>query len=49
MQGEDIVVKLNEGQIRGRTAQSSNLKTYYAFEGIPYAAAPIGQLRFKVK
>lgn len=43
------VVDTNSGQIRG-IRESSFLKKvdFYSFRGIPYARAPIGQLRFKV-
>uniref|UniRef100_V5GH33 Carboxylic ester hydrolase n=1 Tax=Anoplophora glabripennis TaxID=217634 RepID=V5GH33_ANOGL len=42
------VVKLPQGQIQGHTLRSSlGNKLYYAFQEIPYAAPPIGTLRFK--
>jgi carboxylesterase type B len=42
-------MQLPNGQIRGREAVTLENRTFYAFEGIPYAAAPIGPLRFKVR
>lgn len=43
------VVDTKSGQIRG-IRETSLLKKvdFYSFKGIPYAKAPIGQLRFKV-
>lgn len=37
----------SNGCLRGRT-ESGNVKPYNAFYGIPFAAPPIGSLRFKV-
>ncbi|XP_044252791.1 juvenile hormone esterase-like [Tribolium madens] len=40
-------VQLPTGVIRGREDTTVNNKQYFAFEKIPYAAPPIGDLRFK--
>lgn len=40
--------KFSLGSIRGRTMLSRNYKTFYAFLGVPYAEAPVGDLRFQV-
>ncbi|XP_034668582.1 esterase E4 [Drosophila subobscura] len=40
------VVELSLGRVQGSTMQSFQGKTIYAFRGIPYAKAPVGQLRF---
>lgn len=42
------VVKIADGEIAGAEALSWNGRPFYAFQGIPYAAPPIGKLRFKV-
>lgn len=44
-----LVVTLEEGQIKGKKDEDYLGNTYYSFLGIPYAKAPIGELRFKVK
>nr|XP_018911064.1 PREDICTED: esterase E4-like [Bemisia tabaci]XP_018911065.1 PREDICTED: esterase E4-like [Bemisia tabaci]XP_018911066.1 PREDICTED: esterase E4-like [Bemisia tabaci]XP_018911067.1 PREDICTED: esterase E4-like [Bemisia tabaci] len=41
------VVKIADGEIAGAEALSWNGRPFYAFQGIPYAAPPIGKLRFK--
>lgn len=43
-------VKLEQGIVIGK-AEKTLFKSedYLAFRGVPYAAAPIGKLRFKVK
>lgn len=40
-------VQLPNGVIRGREDTTINGKSYFAFEKIPYAAPPVGELRFK--
>lgn len=45
---DPTLVTLPDGQIRGRTLVSSTNTVYYAFQEIPYAAPPVGQLRFQV-
>ncbi|XP_053622034.1 esterase FE4-like [Plodia interpunctella] len=40
-------VKVEQGVLQGKRVTSCNGKTFYSFEGIPYAKPPIGQLRFK--
>ncbi|XP_050513371.1 cholinesterase 1-like isoform X3 [Diabrotica virgifera virgifera] len=47
---DHLVVQLasHEGKVRGHTLQSTKGNTYYAFQDIPYAAPPVGKLRFKV-
>ncbi|XP_044265021.1 esterase B1-like [Tribolium madens] len=42
-----LVITLEEGQIRGKKDEDYLGKTYYSFLGVPYAKAPIGELRFK--
>lgn len=43
------LVKTNSGFVRGKMVPALlNDKPYVAFKGIPYAEAPIGNLRFKV-
>ena len=44
-----IEVDIESGRIRGkRSLTLFNEKPYYSFRGIPYAQAPIKDLRFKV-
>lgn len=46
---EFCIVETNSGQIRGKLNQTLfEKKPYYSFRGIPFAKAPIGNLRFKV-
>ncbi|XP_063925261.1 juvenile hormone esterase-like [Zophobas morio] len=44
---EDPVVELPNGKILGRQATTYTNTPYYAFQKIPYAAPPVGELRFK--
>jgi hypothetical protein len=44
----DPVVTTSQGDMRGITMTSRNGRAFYAFLGIPYAAPPVGALRFKV-
>ncbi|XP_060524434.1 uncharacterized protein LOC132700874 [Cylas formicarius] len=43
----DLIVELPDGKIQGHEMQTSENKTFYAFHGIPYASAPVGNLRFQ--
>ncbi|XP_063925052.1 carboxylic ester hydrolase-like [Zophobas morio] len=43
----DPMVELPNGQISGRDATTAENIPYYIFEGVPYAAPPVGELRFK--
>ncbi|KAJ3652658.1 hypothetical protein Zmor_018605 [Zophobas morio] len=43
----DTILQLPNGQIKGREDTTIENKAYYAFMGIPYAAPPVGELRFK--
>lgn len=42
-------VVLSTGRVRGQRLVSVANRSYYSFKGIPYAAPPVGQLRFKVR
>ncbi|XP_069690788.1 juvenile hormone esterase-like [Periplaneta americana] len=43
---DDITVTTNQGQMQGITMTSRSGRTFYAFLGIPFAAPPVGELRF---
>lgn len=45
---EETVVKTKSGFVKGFKIASSFDYSYFNFIGIPYATAPIGELRFKV-
>jgi hypothetical protein len=42
------VAQTKIGKIRGLEESTSKQTKYYAFKGVRYARAPVGQLRFKV-
>ncbi|XP_060524235.1 juvenile hormone esterase-like [Cylas formicarius] len=44
---DDIIVTTKNGQIRGKTFSTPTDQTIYAFQGIPYAVPPVGDLRFQ--
>ncbi|CAB3233611.1 unnamed protein product [Arctia plantaginis] len=44
---EAPIVTVEQGQLQGRVGTSPNGKTFFSFQGIPYAKPPIGPLRFK--
>jgi len=46
--GEDEVLQLDQGELTGSSLRSRNGRKFNAFQGIPYAKSPIGDLRFKV-
>nr|AJP62554.1 carboxylesterase [Oxya chinensis] len=46
-QGEDVFVTVETGVLRGVVATSLNGSLYNRFVGIPFAAPPVGDLRFK--
>lgn len=41
-------ITVPEGEIEGYYKTAHNGKTFAAFEGIPYAKPPVGELRFQV-
>jgi len=43
------IVKTPNGTLHGKTMATRHGRNIYAFLGIPYAAPPIKELRFKVK
>lgn len=45
---ENPLVELPIGKISGSTQKTIDGRQFYAFEGIPYAKPPIGDLRFEV-
>nr|AYN64425.1 carboxylesterase [Dendroctonus armandi] len=42
-----LLVTLPKGQILGHELQTFTNRPYYAYQSIPYAAAPLGELRFQ--
>ncbi|XP_045482949.1 juvenile hormone esterase-like [Harmonia axyridis] len=45
--GDDLIVKISNGKVKGELMTTPNNKTFYAFRGIPYAKPPLGELRFQ--
>ncbi|XP_049779935.1 cholinesterase-like isoform X1 [Schistocerca cancellata] len=45
--GEDVLVTVKQGVLRGTTATSVYNVSYTSFVGIPYATPPLGKLRFQ--
>ena len=45
---DDNILKLSQGKIKGSILKSRNGREFKAFQGIPYAKPPIGNLRFQV-
>lgn len=41
-------VKIHQGEVKGRYLTTRDGRTISGFFGIPYAAPPVGELRFKV-
>lgn len=46
---DEPIVSVNEGKLRGGIVKGVLGTSYIAFKGIPFAAPPVGELRFKVK
>ncbi|KAJ8970721.1 hypothetical protein NQ317_018755 [Molorchus minor] len=44
---DEIIVSIPNGQILGRERLSEDNQVFYAFQEIPYASPPVGELRFK--
>lgn len=42
-----VQVTVSEGILEGELVQDE-VTNYFSFKGIPYAAPPVGELRFKV-
>lgn len=44
---EAPIVTVEQGQLQGKVVSSSTGKSFYSFQGIPYAKPPLGSLRFQ--
>ncbi|KAJ0182978.1 hypothetical protein K1T71_000954 [Dendrolimus kikuchii] len=44
---EAPIVTVDQGQLQGKVVTSPTGKSYYSFQGIPYAKPPLGSLRFQ--
>ncbi|KAK9886892.1 hypothetical protein WA026_019149 [Henosepilachna vigintioctopunctata] len=44
---DKTVVRISDGDIKGRQRKDVNGSTFLSFEGIPYGKPPVGNLRFK--
>lgn len=45
---EDPIIRITSGALKGKVIENCIGERIYAFLGIPFAKAPIGNLRFKV-
>jgi len=45
---DNIILNLSQGKIKGSIEKSRNGREFRAFQGIPYAKSPIGDLRLQV-
>ena len=45
---EDIVLKIQKGNVRGKRVDDETGQYHYSFRGIRYAQPPVGKLRFQV-
>jgi carboxylesterase type B len=45
----DDLVAINHGSLKGHRLTSSKGREIFAFQGVPYAKPPVGELRFKVR
>ena len=43
------VIEISEGKIKGDEKDSREDRDFFAYRGIPYARAPVGDLRFEVR
>jgi hypothetical protein len=48
-QDADVIVTLEQGDLKGLRIESIRDRELLAFLGIPYAKPPVGDLRFKVR
>ena len=42
------IIEISEGKIKGEEKESREGRDFFAYRGIPYARAPVGDLRFEV-
>ncbi|KAJ4451371.1 hypothetical protein ANN_02833 [Periplaneta americana] len=45
--GPGPIVQIEQGPLEGTLMKSRYGRTYFAFQGVPYAQPPVGELRFK--
>lgn len=44
----EVLVNVEQGQLKGKVENDYADRKFYSFMGIPYAKPPVGELRFKV-
>ena len=44
----DTYVTIKNGTLKGKTSTTLSSQTMYVYQSIPYAKAPVGDLRFRV-